>query len=75
MWLGFGGLGTAAVDNVLSVFNLVACGLYLYLAIGPVYETVDIQRVLRAMMLAIAVAVIVVGYRFVLFLITTLTMD
>lgn len=73
-WLGFGGLDTPAVDNVLSVFNLFACGLYLFFAIGPVYLTAGIQRVLHAMALAIAVAVIVVGYRFALFLVTTFTM-
>jgi hypothetical protein len=71
--LGFGGLESAAVDNVLSVFNLAACGLYLYFAVGPVYGTDGIRRVLHATVLAVAVAVIVIGYRFALFLITALT--
>ena len=72
-WLGLGGLETPAVDNVLSIFNLAACGLYLYVAIGPVYETAGGRRVLQAIVLAIAVAAIVIGYRFVLLLITLFT--
>jgi Protein of unknown function (DUF3667) len=72
-WLGFGGLQDAAVDNVLSVFNLVACGLYIYMAIRPVYDTAGVRRVLQALALAIAVAAIVIGYRFALFLITLYT--
>lgn len=71
-WLGSGGLETSRVDNVLSVFNLIACGLYLYFAIGPIYESAGGPRVLWAILLVIAVAAIVVGYRFSLFLITTL---
>lgn len=73
--LGFGGLQTPAVDTVLSVFNLGVCGLYLYLAIGPVYGTSGAERVLQMVVLAIAVAVIVIGYRFSLFLITLLAMS
>jgi len=72
-WLGFGGLKTAGVDNALSILNLAACGFYLYFAIGPVYGTSGIRRVLQAIACAIAVAIIVIGYRFTLFLITILT--
>ncbi len=68
--LGFGGLEAPAVDNVLSVANLAVCTLYLYAAIGPVYGAGGPMRVLQAVVLAIAVAAIVLGYRFVLFLIT-----
>lgn len=50
-FLGYGGLEAPMVDNVLSIANLVACTLYLYLAIGAV----------------------VLGYRFVLLLITFYT--
>jgi len=71
--LGFGGLETAAIDNILSIFNLAACALYLYFAIGPVYETDGLRRVARTIVMAISVAIIVIGYRFLLFLITTLT--
>ena len=68
--LGFGGLQTASVDNVLSTFNLAACALYLYLAIGRVYGSTGARRLIQTLVLAIVVAVIVVGYRFALFLIT-----
>jgi Protein of unknown function (DUF3667) len=68
--LGFGGLESARVDNVLTAVNLVACALYLYLAIGPVYAASGATRLMKAALLSVAVAAIVVGYRFVLFLIT-----
>ncbi len=74
-WLGFGGLQTPAVDLVLSVFNLAAGGLYLYLAIGPVYGTAGGLRMVQAVLLAISVATIVIGYRFLLFVITLLTLS
>jgi hypothetical protein len=67
---GGGGLESTRVDNVLSVFNLAACACYLYLSIGPVYGSTGKLRVLQAGLLSIAVAAIVVGYRFVLFLLT-----
>ena len=68
--LGFGGLEAAAVDNVLTAFNLAACALYLYLAIGRVYGSTGARRTFQALVLTIAVAVIVLGYRFAVFLIT-----
>ena len=68
--LGFGGLETARVDNVLSVLNLAVCAAYLYLAIGPVYDATGSGRVAKTILLALAVGVIVLGYRFVLLLIT-----
>lgn len=68
--LGFGGLDAPIVDNVLSVANLVACALYAYLAIGLVYGTTGAARVAKALVLVLAVAAIVLGYRFALFFIT-----
>lgn len=68
--LGFGGLDAPMVDNVLSVANVAACALYLYLAIGPVYGTTGTRRIGRAFILVLAVALIVLGYRFSLFFIT-----
>lgn len=68
--LGFGGLDTPAVDNVLSVANLAACALYLHLAMGPVYGVTGARRVVTALLLALAVAAIALGYRFALFFIT-----
>jgi hypothetical protein len=69
-WLGGGGLETPRVDNVLSIINLVACGIYLYAALGPVYGVRGATRVVQTVVLTIAVGAIVLGYRFVLFLIT-----
>jgi hypothetical protein len=68
--LGFGGLDAPMVDNVLSVANLAACAAYIYLAIGPVYGATGTARTAKAVLLALAVAAIVIGYRFVLFFIT-----
>ena len=68
--LGFGGLDAAMVDNVLSVANLVACATFLYFAIGPVYCATGGIRVAKAILLALLVGVIAIGYRFLLFLIT-----
>lgn len=71
--LGFGDLQTPAVDNLLSVVNLAACALYITIAIGTVYGTTGAKRIAQTAVLAIAVAAIVIGYRFALFLITLAT--
>lgn len=71
--LGFGGLESARVDNVLSIVNVVACALYLYAAIGPVYGATGVLRLVQTLVLAVAVGAIVVGYRFVVFLVTLYT--
>ena len=68
--LGFGGLDAPMVDSALSVVNLVACALYVYLAINVVYGTTGIRRVAKTLILVLAVAAIVLGYRFALFFIT-----
>jgi hypothetical protein len=69
-WLGFGGLDVPRVDNLLSVANVIACAAYVHFAIGPVYDATGTMRAIKAVLLTLAVAVIVLGYRFVLFLIT-----
>jgi hypothetical protein len=71
--LGFGGLESARVDNVLSVVNAVACALYLFTATGPVYGATGAMRLAQTAVLTIAVGAIVVGYRFVVFLVTLYT--
>ena len=68
--VGLGGLESRWVDTVLSVFNLAACALYLYFAIGQVYRTRGAMRVVQAAVLSLAVGAIVLGYRFAVFLIT-----
>ncbi len=71
--LGFGGLDVPRVDNVLSIANLAACTAYVYLASGPVYGASGKLRAAKALPLALTVATIVLGYRFVLFLVTLYT--
>jgi hypothetical protein len=68
--LGFGGLDVPMVDNLLSVANLAACAVYIYLAIGPVYGATGPRRLSKAIVSTLVVAAIVLGYRFALFLIT-----
>jgi len=58
------------VDDVLTALNLLVCTAYIYLAIRRVYGATGAWRVVQAIVLAVAVAAIVVGYRFLLFLIT-----
>jgi hypothetical protein len=67
---GGGGLGSPSVDAFLSLFNVGACAVYLYLAIGPAYGGSGGARYALAALLAVAMAALFVGYRFVIFLIT-----
>jgi hypothetical protein len=68
--IGGGGLGSPRVDTLLSVFNLLACAAYLYLAIGPAYAAHGVARYVITAILAVSVAALFMGYRFVIFLIT-----
>ncbi len=67
---GGDGLDSPRVDTALSFVNLAACIIYLYLAIGKVYGARGMIRVAASLGLAVAVAVIMLGYRFGLFLFT-----
>jgi len=68
--VGGAGLASKVLDRVLSVTQLVACAVYLYVAIGAVYGARGAARTVKAVVLALAVAGIGLGYRFALFLIT-----
>jgi hypothetical protein len=70
---GAGRSGSRVLDAVLSISLLLACGWYLYAAIGTVYGGRPGVRVAQAVGLAATVAAIVLGYRFALFLVTLLT--
>jgi len=70
---GGAGLASAAIDNVLTALILVCSTAYLYLASGRVYGVAGWGRVARSLLLAVAVGVIVVGYRFAIFLVTLYT--
>lgn len=71
--LGGGGLNSPRMDNVLSFINLAACATYLYVATGTVYGARGGLRVVKALALSVAVAGILLGYRFLLFLFTLYT--
>jgi Protein of unknown function (DUF3667) len=58
------------LDHVLSIGLLVACAIYLYVAIALVYGGSRRRRVLQSIALTVAAAAIVLGYRFALLLIT-----
>jgi hypothetical protein len=68
--LGHGGLELSRIDKIISIANLAVCAWYLYVAIGRVYEVGGLSRYLQAALLSMAIATIVVGYRFVLFIVT-----
>ena len=70
LWLGGAGLASARVDNVLSVINLLACAAYLGMASARAYGDSGVMRWVRVALLALAAGAIVLGYRFVIFLIT-----
>ena len=69
-WLGGTGLDSSGFDHALSVILLLACAAYLYKAIGTVYGTRGAHRILKVALLTVALAVIVLAYRFVLLPIT-----
>lgn len=73
VWLGGSGLEANWIDDALSLLNVAATGVYLYLALGPAYDVAGWRRGMQAAGLTVAVAAIVLGYRFVLLLITLAT--
>lgn len=63
-------LQSPAFDHTLSLVALAACALYLHLAIARVYPGRRVWTALQALMLTLALALIFMGYRFVLLPIT-----
>jgi len=72
-WLGGGGLGSAHVDKVVTGVILVACAVYAYLGAARVYPGHAALRVAQAIVVAVIVGAVILGYRFVIFLITLYT--
>ena len=70
MLLGGMGLESQALDHALSIALLLACAIYLYIATQTVYGETGLIHAAKVAALAMAVAVIVLGYRFVLLPIT-----
>lgn len=70
--LGGAGLNPRA-DMLVSALILVCFAAYLYRATGTVYGARGAARVARVVFLALAMGGIVLGYRFVIFLVTLYT--
>jgi hypothetical protein len=70
---GGDGLASPRVDMALTLFNLAACGAYLWFAAGTFYGSRGPARIAKAAGLAFAVGMIVLAYRFAIFLITLYT--
>jgi hypothetical protein len=68
--LGGGGLETGSVDLALSLFNVGATMAYLYFAVGTVYGDRGWRRISKTLILTIVAAALMLGYRFVILLIT-----
>jgi hypothetical protein len=68
--LGGPGLENPGVDTTLSLFNLAACGAYLWIATGEVYAARGWLRIVQTAALAVSVAALVLAYRFAIFVIT-----
>lgn len=64
---------TETVDALLSLMLVAVCAAYLYSASGRVYGDAPRARALKCAALTVGAAVIVLGYRFVLLVITIFT--
>ena len=65
--------GAWGTGHGLTGLILVSSTVYLYLASGRVYGVAGWSRIARSLLLALAVGVILVGYRFAIFLVTLYT--
>lgn len=72
-WLGGAGFASEGLDHALSILLLIACALYLSISTARVYGAAGAGRTVKVAVLTVAVAAIVLGYRFVLLLITLYT--
>jgi uncharacterized protein DUF3667 len=70
LWFGGAGLASDSLDHAISIALLLACGVYLYIATKEVYGATGASRVFKVIALTVVVATIVLGYRFVLLVIT-----
>ena len=69
-WLGGAGFLSDGLDRVISLTLLLACAIYLYVATGTVYGAHGALRVFKVSTLTLAMAAIVLGYRFALLIVT-----
>jgi hypothetical protein len=61
---------SAAMDTALFAIQLGASAIYLYVAAGKVYGVSGLRRVMTAAALVVTASCVVLGYRFVLFVVT-----
>ncbi len=71
--LGGGGLASARFDRIVTGAMLAASAVYVYVAAGRVYPGRPGVRVVQAFVVALIVGAVILGYRFVIFLITLYT--
>jgi len=69
-FFGGDGLFSPLLDNILTASLIVLIGSYAFLSVGAVYGNAGAIRAIQALLLSVAVAAILIGYRFVIFLIT-----
>jgi hypothetical protein len=65
-WTGGTAVLSPLADDVASVLLISACAIYLFFAIGTVFEVRGISRVVRTVGLTVAVASVFMAYRFLL---------
>jgi hypothetical protein len=68
-----GGAWWRVADNAIAVTLLLACAVYLYVASNKVYGADGLARVAQVAVLTVGVGVVVLCYRFALFLLTLYT--
>jgi hypothetical protein len=68
--VGGAGLESGAIDKLLSILNLTICAAYIYRASLKVYGDRGTTGIVKASILALVVGGLVLGYRFIVFLIT-----
>jgi hypothetical protein len=71
--MGGPGFESSTLDYFIANSILVACAVYLFFAIRVVYEVRGVARVLSTLVLTVAVGALVLGYRFLLLIITLYT--
>lgn len=67
------GLHSPAMDVVLTLANLAGCILYLHFALGRVFPSAPVARAACAAVLGAVVVALMIGYRFVIFIVTLYT--
>jgi hypothetical protein len=70
VWFGSAGLESETLDHAIFIGLLLVSAVYLYLSASAVYRDRGAILVVKTVALTLAVAVVLLGYRFMLLLIT-----